>query len=150
MWTQTAGALGAGYEGKDIDGFIDGLASWGIDTLVDVRLNPISRKRGFSKNKLREALISRGISYRHEPALGNPKDNREGYSTVGTDLGNAARARFAELLSTNEAELAMDQVAELASRVHVAVMCFEASELNCHRREVLKELDRRLAALMPA
>jgi uncharacterized protein (DUF488 family) len=150
MWNETAGAVGVGYEGQDIEHFINDLASWGIDTLVDVRLNPISRKRGFSKNSLREALEARGINYRHEPALGNPKDNRDGYSEHGTDAGAAARARYTERLSTDDAEQAMDEVAAIASRAHVALMCFEASELHCHRREALKELNERLSALSHA
>lgn len=150
MWTETAGALGIGYEGQNIDEFVEQLSSWGVNTLVDVRLTPISRKRGFSKNKLREALESHGINYRHEPALGNLKDNREGYSEHGTDAGAAARAQFKSRLKLDEAELALNEVADLASRVHVMVMCFEASELHCHRREVLRELHDRFPTLASA
>lgn len=48
-----------------------------VDVLVDVRLNPISRKKGFSKSSLQQALGAARIEYRHERQLGNPKSNRD-------------------------------------------------------------------------
>ncbi len=45
-----------GYEGKDIQYFIALLKREGITALIDVREKPFSRKKGFSKNKLQEAL----------------------------------------------------------------------------------------------
>ena len=68
-----------GYEGRDVEALIRQLQSLRVDVLVDVRLNPISRKRGMSKVALREALEAHGIRYVHHRELGNPKDNRDGY-----------------------------------------------------------------------
>lgn len=148
MWTETAGAIGVGYEGANIDDFVDGLKRWGVGTVVDVRLNPLSRKRGFSKNQMREALANADIEYIHQPALGNPKENREGYSERDSELGRDARARFVQRLSGDDAQEALKLVAELAFHSHVAIMCFEAHESLCHRREVLRDLDNRLTASM--
>ena len=62
-----------GYEGMTIDGFIRHLLRWKIDIVVDVRLNPISRKAFFSKTSLSEILASHRIHYLHLRELGTPQ-----------------------------------------------------------------------------
>jgi hypothetical protein len=103
MWTETSGVIGVGYEGKDIASFLEELTAWKIGTVVDVRLNPISRKKGFSKKALSEALAEAGIGYSHMPALGNPKDNREGFWAPGTAAAKDAGERFESLLDSESA-----------------------------------------------
>src|SRR5690606_12528122 len=66
-----------GYEGMELHSFIGTLKAYEIDVLLDVRDFPSSRKRGFSKSPLREALEAEGIEYRHEKALGTPKPIRD-------------------------------------------------------------------------
>lgn len=140
----TAGpVLGVGYEGREIMQFVADLTAAGVDVLVDVRLTPVSRKRGFSKRALCEALTMAGIAYRHLPALGNPKPNRAGFAGPATEL-MAARDRYAALLDTPDAQSALDQLAARGCRERVAVMCFEADEERCHRHVVLAEVYRRL------
>lgn len=39
-----------GYEGRDLSDFVELLQENGVTVLLDVRLNAISRKPGFSKN----------------------------------------------------------------------------------------------------
>jgi len=50
-----------GYEGLDIDAFMSLLAEHGIDTVVDVRELPLSRKPGFSKKALANILNISGL-----------------------------------------------------------------------------------------
>jgi len=57
-----ANVIGVGYEGLDQDGLVSKLRVRGVKTLVDVRLNPISRKRGLSKTGLRDRLEADGIT----------------------------------------------------------------------------------------
>ncbi|MDQ3504076.1 MAG: DUF488 domain-containing protein [Actinomycetota bacterium] len=57
--------------------------------LLDVRLNAISRKPGFSKKRLTAALAAVGIGYRHARALGNPRDNREPFHSADPRPGTA-------------------------------------------------------------
>lgn len=140
MWTETSGVIGIGYEGKDISTFLEELKAWKIGTVVDVRLNPISRKRGFSKKALTEALAGAGIQYRHLPALGNPKNNREGFGAPGTPAAKVAGATYKALLGRQESVEALKELAELASGQRVAVLCFEASERCCHRQYVIEEV----------
>ena len=45
--TMSANVFGIGYEGLALEDFIQDLQDRGVMYLVDVRLNPISRKKGF-------------------------------------------------------------------------------------------------------
>lgn len=141
--THPTGVVGVGYEGLRVDEFVENLRAAGVDVVVDVRLTPVSRKRGFSKRSLAEHLQDAGIRYEHLRALGNPKDNRAGF---GGDAGalSAALARYEDLLADPEAASALDQLTRLATRSQVAVLCFEASDERCHRQVVLARVRERL------
>ena len=56
-----------GYEGLRVEEFFDLLVMHGVETLVDIRENPISRKRGFSKNALMIAAASEASSTTTSP-----------------------------------------------------------------------------------
>ena len=144
------GVIGVGYEGQTIEQLTAGLSSWGIGTLVDVRLNALSRKRGFSKNGLRDHLAQVGSDYLHMPELGTLRENREGYGEPDSELGVRARRVFTERMSSPGAEARLDEIVGLANVGLVAVLCYEKSERECHRHEVLDELRERLALLVDA
>ena len=128
-----------GYEGRDVEALIRQLQSLRVDVLVDVRLNPISRKRGMSKVALREALEAHGIRYVHHRELGNPKDNRDGYRSGD----HAAYRRFEQLLESPAAEGALQHVTELLDGECVALLCFERDHSQCHRALVVQALRER-------
>ena len=136
------GALGVGYEGRDICAFVAELVEHGVTRVVDVRLTPISRKRGFSKTALRDALHDAGITYEHHKALGNPKDNRPGFRGSQQEL-DEAKARYAQLLAEPDAQTALDDVSTYAETERIAVLCFEADQHRCHRDVVLSEIFQR-------
>lgn len=136
MWTDTGGLIGIGYQGLSLDDLSDKLSKWGVTVLVDVRMNAVSRKPGFSKSRLAAHLEERGIRYVHMPALGNPKDNRAGYSGDPEAI-ETSRRRFREVLDGDSPREALRELVELAVGSHVAVFCYEESELHCHRHEVL-------------
>lgn len=142
--------MGVGYEGHDISSLIAHLQPWKIDVLVDVRLNAISRKKGFSKTALSSALAEAGIRYQHLPVLGNPKDNRDGFWSPGTKEAARAHRKYRELLAAESATDALAHLTQLASTVRVALLCFEASEACCHRRLILEAVDAHAAALAGA
>ena len=60
------------------------------DSDLDVRQIAGSRRRGFSKTALREALAGAGIDYRHLPELGNPKPIRDLFKSGAMAAGEAA------------------------------------------------------------
>lgn len=119
------------------------MISGGAGILADVRLNAISRKRGFSKRLLGAALADAGISYWHVPELGNPSWNRAGFSGTPDDV-REARSQFAGMIGGETADVRLEEIAAAAREGVVAVMCVEADERFCHRYVVLQELRRRL------
>ena len=131
------GLVSIGYEGRTLEELLTELTVRGVSTVVDVRLTPISRKRGLSKTRLKEALESRGIKYAHFKALGNPKENRASFAGDELALG---RARFRGLLQGDDSRMALGELADRARREVVAVLCFEASHDRCHRSVILEEL----------
>lgn len=137
-----SGLVGVGYEGRDIGTFVKDLVAEGVTHLVDVRLTPISRKPGFSKTALSEALAKADIVYDHRPELGNPKLNRAGFAGSSTEL-ERARRKFAAGLRRPAAEQALNTLAELARSARVAVLCFEADQARCHRDVVLMHAQER-------
>ena len=133
----THGIVSAGYEGRSIEEFVAALQELGVGTVADVRLNAISRRAGFSKSRLREALASAGIGYRHLRSLGNAKENRQPFSTGRVEEG---RRVFREALQSPEAETELHELAELAADHVVAVLCFEADAEMCHRQVVIDQV----------
>lgn len=124
----TGTIVSIGYEGRTLDEFVDALRLHRVDVLIDVRLTPISRKKGFSKTALSEALGAADIEYRHEPELGNPKDNRDAFRRGQ----RAARTRYARHLS-NGANETFQATVESARGARVALLCFERDHSQCHR-----------------
>lgn len=137
-----AGLVGVGYQGRSIDNFTADLAREGVTRLVDVRLTPLSRKPGFSKTALAQALSATGIAYEHRRELGNPRDNRAGFGGSTAEL-HAARAHFAQLLCRPESTTAIEDIVAAGERELVALLCFEADQERCHRDVVLAEAARR-------
>ncbi len=143
-----SGITGWGYEGRTVADLVEFTRAMGAEWIVDVRLTPLSRKPGFSKRSLAAALTEAGIQYLHLPALGNPRDNRAGFADANGPRGEAARAHYvSEVLTTDAAAEALDQVRALGANDGVVLVCFEADGRCCHRTEVLHALDAaRLAA----
>ena len=118
-----------GYEGCDLAGFLSVLERHNIELLVDVRLTPLSRKRGFSKKALDAALSAHGITYLHAPELGNPKENRAAFSN-----GQIANGRERYLAHLNNGSRArFDEVVLHASKSRTALLCVEKDDRICHR-----------------
>lgn len=119
-----------GYEGKTLDEFIGELKQAGVELVLDVRAVAASRRPGFSKTALSNALRENGIDYRHYRALGTPAAGRE-----AARKGRTAEMRkiYAVQLETPEAELAMEQALSDASDQHAALLCYEREAAGCHR-----------------
>lgn len=121
-----------GYEGLDIDAFMSLLAEHGIDTIVDVRELPLSRKPGFSKKALANILNISGREYVHMVDLGCPKLVRDRYR----EDGNWKRYTegFLKYLKTQDDAVA--ELSALAATSNCALLCYEADSNFCHRSMV--------------
>jgi uncharacterized protein (DUF488 family) len=129
--------VSVGYEGRTQQELVEVLASHGVALVVDVRLNPISRKPGLSKRRLAEALADVGIEYRHLKALGNPRTNRRPFHE---DRVAEGCEEFRKLLAAPEAESALQQIVDASRSATVAVLCYEKSHELCHRQVVVDEV----------
>lgn len=118
-----------GYEGKDLEDFVATLMTDGIKRLVDIRELPLSRKKGFSKSALRDALSRSGIEYAHLRALGAPREARHALRAGGSFA--KFRSAYAGHLHANRSALA--DLSTLAERESTAIMCFERDHAVCHR-----------------
>ncbi len=126
------------YEGLNIDQFLDVLGASGIERLVDIRELPISRKPGFAKTKLSNALASMSISYSHFGKLGSPKSLRHAVRNDGdysTFFGALNKYYQEESLTHDLAE-----VLGLAKHQKICLMCFCEDWQHCHRRAVIDAL----------
>jgi hypothetical protein len=92
-----------GYEGYDLDGFVGALRRAGIKQLLDIRDLPLSRRKGFSKSPLREALSDAGILYEHLRELGAPKPIREPFVTGEVSHATFKKAYLEHLASHRSA-----------------------------------------------
>jgi uncharacterized protein (DUF488 family) len=126
-----------GYEGKTLDEFLGELAAAGVESVLDVRAVAASRRPGFSKTALSNALAERGIGYRHFRALGTPSEGR-----AAARAGKVAEMRriYAGQLETPEAGLQMEQAVEAAAEKPSALLCFEAEAAGCHRRMLAERM----------
>jgi uncharacterized protein (DUF488 family) len=126
-----------GYEGAELADFLATLGKLGIRQIIDIRELPLSRKRGFSKNILADALRQVGIEYLHFKELGDPKPGRDA-ARAGDYAG--FRKIYHQHLKKTEAQEALAAAAKAAARRISCLLCFERDPENCHRTIVSNAL----------
>ena len=127
-----------GYEGKDIEEYVQVLEENMVKVVVDVRRNPISRKYGFSKTRMRETLASEGIDYIHLPKLGIESARRR---SLKTRADYNALFLWYEKEVLDKEKIALGEIIErISSDKRVALTCFEADPTLCHRSKVLERI----------
>jgi uncharacterized protein (DUF488 family) len=131
--------LTVGYQGRALDDLIAELIDAGVQRLVDVRELPLSRKRGFSKTALGNALREADIAYDHVRALGNPKPNRERYRSGDVEGGAAV---YREHLNNGSRPALVELAASLGDAA-VYLLCFERDHTECHRDVIAEALQER-------
>jgi uncharacterized protein (DUF488 family) len=126
-----------GYEGAGIDDFIRTLQSANVKSLVDVRELPLSRKKGFSKRALSEALEDAGIKYIHIRQLGDPKPGRD--AARSGNMGEFSRI-FGDHLRQGATQKALQDLVPVVADGGACLLCFERRHTDCHRSIVADEL----------
>jgi uncharacterized protein (DUF488 family) len=128
-----------GYEGLNISEFTALLVAHGVDTVIDVRELPLSRKQGFSKRALAAALEHSGLGYVHMVELGCPKPIRDQHRRDG----DWVRYTSGYLKHLKGQDTAIARLADFAASSNCALMCYEADHNDCHRSMVADALARR-------
>lgn len=137
--------IGVGYEGLTISEYVQVLCDLQVSTLVDVRLNAISRKPGFSKTRLKGYLADAGIQYLHYRELGNPKENRKGFWDDPSTGSHAQSVnRFKDLILCDDYKVSLlKNLKNMSQCENVALLCYEKEPAKCHRTvliEMIREM----------
>jgi uncharacterized protein (DUF488 family) len=122
-----------GHSTRSIDALIEALHAHQIQTLVDIRAFPMSRRLPqFNRESLETSLPAAGIRYVWMKALGGyRKKVREDSPHVA--LRNASFRNYADYMLTPEFEKAMAELIALAESSRTAYMCAERVYFRCHR-----------------
>jgi uncharacterized protein (DUF488 family) len=128
-----------GYQSHSLSTMIKVLAGHHVGVLVDVRQNPVSRKRGFSRTQLEKTIPSFGITYLHCPELGTPPSIRKIY----LNTGNIPKAltQYEKHLRSRQGALRL--LLQKVSTQRFCLLCLEADHKSCHRSiiaEILTEM----------
>lgn len=132
-----------GYEGMQLDGFLNVLLASGIQTIVDVRKNAVSRVYGFHGSTLASVADRLGIKYRHVPELGIPSAWRADPCS-GLELDTLFSKYRGEVIPLVEGTI--DNVASIVCQKPSVLMCLESNPAKCHR-SVLAEYVSRVSGL---
>lgn len=122
-----------GHSTRTIEDLIETLRAHRIETLVDIRAFPMSRRLPqFNREALEQSLSAAGIRYVWMKALG-------GYRKKSIDdspniaLRNASFRNYADYMLSAEFETAMASLIQLAEKSRTAYMCAERVYFRCHR-----------------
>jgi uncharacterized protein (DUF488 family) len=122
-----------GHSTRTLDELVEALKAHQIQTLVDVRAFPMSRRLPqFNRESLDKNCPAAGIQYVWMKALGGyRKKTLEDSPNVA--LRNASFRNYADYMLTAEFENAMAQLISLAEGSRTAYMCAERVYFRCHR-----------------
>jgi uncharacterized protein (DUF488 family) len=122
-----------GHSTRTFEELVSALKTHGIETLVDIRAFPMSRRLPhFNRESLERSLPERGIRYAWIKALGGyRKATRK--DSPHTALRNANFRNYADYTLTPEFELAVTELLQIANSSRTAYMCAERVYFHCHR-----------------
>lgn len=120
-----------GYEGASIDHFLDAVMRRGLQTVIDVRHNPVSRRYGFHKATLARLCSNVGLRYEHYPELGIPPEARQRAALTRNGHHTLFQSYERDTL-TREAS-AIEAVGRTMEASASVLLCTEADPDSCHR-----------------
>jgi uncharacterized protein (DUF488 family) len=127
-----------GYEGIDLDDYINRLLVNNVKVLCDIRKNPFSMKWGFSKKLLKSSLENVNINYIHIPELGIESSERANLHSKN-DYIQLFKKYMESTIPKASKEINLIKTL-LNDYQRVALTCFEHEQTFCHRGEVVKVL----------
>lgn len=127
-----------GYEQNEPKAFLKLLRANQVEMIVDVRQMPLSRKKGFSKNQLRELLATEGIEYCHLQTLGAPKTIRDRLRENGSWWEYVKG--YEKVLASRQEDIR--ELIAFAGDRRICLLCFERKPEECHRSLVAREMEK--------
>ena len=122
-----------GHSTRTLDELVAALRAHEIQTLVDIRAFPMSRRLPqFNRDSLEQTLPAAGIRYVWMKGLGGyRKKTLEESPNIA--LRNDSFRNYADYMLTPEFEQAMGELLSLAESSRTAYMCAERLYFRCHR-----------------
>ncbi len=122
-----------GHSTRSLDELIEALQAHGIQTLVDIRAFPMSRRHPqFNRENLAEELPKAGIEYIWKKELGGRR-GKQTETSPNTALRNDSFRNYADYMLTPQFAAAASEVHTLAEKGRTAIMCAERMWFQCHR-----------------
>jgi uncharacterized protein (DUF488 family) len=128
-----------GHSTRSIEELLGVLGVHGIETVVDVRRFPGSRRLPqFGSSALESALTAQGVGYRWIGELGGRRQPSP--DSPNDAWQHAAFRAYADHMATEEFATGLFELEMIASSAATAVMCAEALWWRCHRRLIADAL----------
>ena len=123
-----------GHSNHSIGQFIDLLKLHEIESLVDVRRYPSSRRLPhFNRPNLAEALQEHGIDYHWLEPLGGHR-KKAVPDSPNDGIRDPSFRNYADHMLGEEFRAGVVRLLEIAERTRTAIMCVEQSFHECHRK----------------
>lgn len=122
-----------GHSTRTLDDFLATLKAHSIQTLVDIRSFPMSRRLPhFNREALEKSLSKSGIRYLWMPALGGRRKKiRDDSPNIA--LRSDGFRNYADYMLTSEFRRGVEELIKLAQHSPTAYMCAERLYFRCHR-----------------
>ena len=122
-----------GHSTRSLDELIEALNAHSVETLVDIRSFPISRRLPhFNRESLEQTLPDAGLRYLWTKELGGRRKSiRDDSPNIA--LRNSSFRNYADYMLTPEFQRAAAKLIEIAETSRTAYMCAERVYFHCHR-----------------
>jgi len=122
-----------GHSTRTIEELVGALQAHQIQTLVDIRAFPMSKRLPqFNRDSLEQSLPAAGIRYEWFKALGGYR-KKVLEESPNIALRNQSFRNYADYMLTPEFERAMSDLITLADGSRTGYMCAERVYFRCHR-----------------
>ena len=122
-----------GHSTRSLAEFISALQAHSIETLVDIRSFPMSRRLPhFNRQALDESLGAAGIKYLWMKELGGRRKKTRDHSPH-VALRNPSFRNYADYMLTPDFQRGISDLLALAQHSRTAYMCAERVYFRCHR-----------------
>ncbi|HEY5266332.1 MAG TPA: DUF488 domain-containing protein [Acidimicrobiales bacterium] len=131
-----------GHSTRSTEEFLALLHEHAIDSLVDVRSFPGSRRcPQFGRETMSKWLADDAIIYQHASDLGGRRNRQHDVDpALNAAWRNASFRNYADYTLGDDYHAGIAQLTNVAQTIHVAFMCSEALPWRCHRSLIANTL----------